>query len=199
MNEPMSDEFQALIFKNRGALLTIPAAILAAFGKPSAFSVTVGIPLALGGELLRCWAVGYSGVTTRGDQVTAPALVTAGPYAHVRNPLYVGNFLTALGFAVAFTGKNSLSQKLALIGSSLATMAAVYATIIPHEEDFLRSQFGEDFERYCERVPPIVPLAEPAPNGSGEWDPSVIADAESKTFATFGAMLAVLALKALKA
>ena len=53
------------------------------------------------------WAVGYSGVTTRGDTVTAPALVTAGPYAYVRNPLYVGNFLTAAGFAIAFTGKNS--------------------------------------------------------------------------------------------
>ncbi|MDP9023763.1 MAG: isoprenylcysteine carboxylmethyltransferase family protein [Candidatus Eremiobacteraeota bacterium] len=194
-----NDELQALIFKNRGALLTIPAVILAAFGKPSAFSVTAGLPLALAGELIRCWAVGYSGVTTRGDAVTAPALVTAGPYAHVRNPLYVGNFLTALGFALAFTGKNSPSQKVGLIGLSLGTMVAVYATIIPHEEAFLLSQFGEDFERYCERVPPLMPLAEPAPDGAGVWDPSVIKDAESKTFATFGAMLAVLAMKALKA
>lgn len=199
MSDVQNAELQALVFKNRGALLTIPAVILAAFGKPSAFGVTVGLPLAIAGELIRCWAVGYSGVTTRGDEVTAPKLVSAGPYAHVRNPLYVGNFLTALGFAIAFTGKNTAAQKLALIGSSLGTMVAVYATIIPHEENFLRSQFGEDFERYCERVPPLVPLAEPARSGVGTWDPSVITEAESKTFATFGAMLAVLALKALKA
>ena len=199
MTDPRTDEVQALVFKNRGALLTIPAAVLAAFGKPSAFSVTVGLPLAIAGELLRCWAVGYSGATTRGDEVTAPKLITAGPYAYVRNPLYVGNFITALGFAVAFTGKNSLAQKIALIGGSLGTMAAVYATIIPHEEQFLSSQFGEEFDRYVERVPPIVPQAEPMPNGQGEWQPSVIRDAESRTFATFGAMLAVLALKALKA
>ncbi|MEO9170371.1 MAG: isoprenylcysteine carboxylmethyltransferase family protein [Candidatus Baltobacteraceae bacterium] len=199
MTDPKNKEMQALVFKNRGALLTIPAAILAVFGKPSAFSVTVGLPVAIAGELIRCWAVGYSGVTTRGDEVTAPKLVTAGPYAHVRNPLYVGNFITALGFAIAFTGKNSLAQKIGLIGTSLGTMAAVYATIIPHEEQFLASQFGEEFDRYCERVPPLAPLAEPAPNGVGEWDPSVIKDAESKTFATFGAILAVLALKALKA
>ena len=198
MTDPRNEEFQALVFKNRGALLSIPAAVLAAFGRPSATSIALGLPVAIAGELIRCWAVGYSGVTTRGDEVTAPKLVTAGPYAHVRNPLYVGNFITALGFAVAFTGKNSFAEKLALVGGSLATMAAVYATIIPHEEQFLRSQFGEAFDRYCERVPPIVPQTEPAPDPQGQWDPGVIKDAESRTFATFGAMLAVLVLKTLK-
>lgn len=199
MTDPRTDEVQALVFKNRGALLTIPAALLAAFGKPSALSITLGLPIAIAGELVRCWAVGYSGVTTRGDKVEAPQLVTAGPYAHVRNPLYVGNFITAVGYAIAFTGKNSFAEKLALIGGSLGTMAGVYATIIPHEEQFLRSQFGEEFDRYCERVPPIVPQVETSQDGKGEWNPSVIKDAESKTFMTFGAMLAVLALKALKA
>jgi protein-S-isoprenylcysteine O-methyltransferase Ste14 len=199
MTDPRNDELQALVFKNRGALLAIPAAILAAFGKPSAASVAIGLPVALAGELIRCWAVGFSGVTTRGDHVEAPRLVTAGPYAHVRNPLYVGNFVTALGFAIAFTGKNSASSKFALLAGSLGTMAAVYATIIPHEEQFLRSQFGEAFDRYCEAVPPLVPQAEPAPDAQGTWDPSVIKDAESRTFATFGAMLAILVLKSLKA
>jgi protein-S-isoprenylcysteine O-methyltransferase Ste14 len=196
--DPRSDELQALVFKNRGALLSIPAVILAAFGKPSAFSIAIGLPVALAGEAVRCWAVGYSGTTTRGDRVTAPELVSAGPYAHVRNPLYVGNFITALGFAFAFTGKNRGVERLALMAASLGTMAAVYATIVPHEEQYLRSQFGEEFDRYCETVPPVVPLTEPAPGGKGTWNPSVIREAESKTFATFGAMLGVLALKALK-
>lgn len=199
MTDPRNDEFQALVFKNRGALLSIPAAILAAFGKPSATGVAVGLPLAIAGELIRCWAVGYSGVTTRGDHVEAPQLITAGPYAYVRNPLYVGNFVTALGFAIAFTGKNSLAQKLALVGGSLGVMAGVYATIIPHEEQFLRAQFGDAFDRYCERVPPLVPQSEPASDAQGTWDASVIRDAESRTFATFGAMLGVLILKTLKA
>ncbi len=199
MIDPRNEEFQALVFKNRGALLAVPAAILAAFGKPSAASVAVGLPVAIAGELIRCWAVGYSGVTTRGDHVEAPKLVTGGPYAHVRNPLYVGNFVTALGFAIAFTGKNAFPTKLALLAGSLGTMAGVYATIIPHEEQFLRSQFGEAFDRYCETVPPLVPQAEPAADPQGTWDPSVIKDAESRTFATFGAMLAVLVLKSLRA
>lgn len=198
MDDTNNDELQALVFKNRGLLLTIPAALLAVFGRPSATGVALGLPLALAGELVRCWAVGYSGVTTRGDAVEAPRLVTAGPYAYVRNPLYVGNFITALGFAVAFTGKNGLAAKLALVGGSLAAMAAVYAIIVPHEEQFLRSEFGEAFERYCERVPPVIPLAQPAQGGEGTWNPSVIRDAESRTFVSFGVMLGLLVLKTLR-
>jgi len=187
---------QAFVFKNRGLLLSLPAGILAAFGKPSAAGIAVGLPLAVAGELIRCWAVGYSGATTRNDAVTAPALVTAGPYAHVRNPLYIGNFLTAAGFAIAFTGKNSPAQRLALVGGSLAAMAAVYATIVPHEERFLRSQFGETFDRYCERVPRVVPQIEPMPDGEGAWNAQTLLTAESKTFALFGAMLAALVVRA---
>jgi protein-S-isoprenylcysteine O-methyltransferase Ste14 len=201
VTDPRSDELKALVFKNRGALLAVPAVLLAAFGKPSAFGITLGLPIALAGELLRCWAVGYSGVTTREDRVIAPELVTAGPYAYVRNPLYVGNFITAAGFAIAFTGGNSFGKSLALIAASLGTMAAVYATIIPHEEQYLRSQFGEPYERYCASVPQIVPALRQAQGDTakGTWKPEVIAKAESNTFLTFGAMLAVLALKALKA
>lgn len=193
------DDVKAFVFKNRGALLAIPAVLLAAFGKPSALSVTLGLPIAFAGELLRCWAVGYSGVTTREDYVVAPELVTAGPYAHVRNPLYAGNFLTAAGFALAFTGGNAFGKRAVLIAASLGTMAAVYAAIVPHEEQYLRSQFGEPYERYCAEVPQIVPSLEPAGEAKGIWKPDVIAKAETNTFLTFGAMLAVLALKALKA
>jgi len=199
MTDPRSDELRALVFKNRGALLSMPALLLAAFGKPSAFSITLGLPLAFAGELVRCWAVGYSGVTTRDDRVIAPELVTAGPYAHVRNPLYLGNFITAAGFALALTGKNAFAQRAALIGASLGTMAALYGMIVPHEEQYLRSRFGQAYERYCEAVPQIVPSARASAEQTGTWKPEAIAHAERNTFLTFGAMLAVLALKALKA
>ncbi|SRR5665213_1756394 len=191
-------QFDAFVFGNRGALLALPAIVLAALGKPSAFSIATGLPLAFAGEAVRMWAVGYSGVTTRGDTVTAPALVTAGPYAYVRNPLYVGNFLTAAGFALAFTGKNSAPVRLALVGGALAAMFGVYAIIVPHEEAYLRETFGEAFEEYVARVPRVVPALEPAEPQAGSYDPDVIGKAESRTWVTFGAMLGVLALKALR-
>ena len=199
MPELPADDFRAFVFKNRGALLAVPAVALAAFGKPSALSVTLGLPLAIAGELIRCWAVGYSGETTRGDEVSAPELVTAGPYAHVRNPLYLGNFVTAAGFAIAFTGKNCAASRTALIAGSLAVMAGVYRTIVPHEEQFLRARFGEAFDEYCDRVPAVVPRFDPMPGGNGRWRAETIKAAESRTFATFGAMLAVLALKSMRA
>ncbi|MGB8267270.1 MAG: isoprenylcysteine carboxylmethyltransferase family protein [Candidatus Velthaea sp.] len=188
----------AFVFARRGELLAVPAAVLALAGKPSAFSIATGLPLAFVGEAIRAWAVGYSGVTTRGSVVEAPRLVTAGPYAYVRNPLYVGNFLTALGFALAFTGKNAALARTALVGLSLATMIGVYAIVVPHEEAFLRKTFGQDFDDYVARVPRVVPAVEPGEPQHGSYDPSVIGKAESRTFVTFGAMLAVLALKARK-
>jgi protein-S-isoprenylcysteine O-methyltransferase Ste14 len=198
VSEASFDErVRAFVFKHRGTLLAIPAAALAIAGKPDVQSAAVGALPALLGELLRCWAVGYSGVTTRGDTVTAPRLVTAGPYAHLRNPLYLGNLITAAGFAVAFTGRNTPGVRAALIAGSLAAMAAVYAIIIPHEERYLRTQFGEAFDRYCARVPRMLPSLRPAPGGEGTWNPAVIREAESRTFLTFGAMALILALKIL--
>lgn len=194
----MNGDFDAFVFGKRGALLTVPAAVLAAFGKPSAFSIAIGLPVAFAGEVVRMWAVGFSGTTTRGDTVTAPALVTAGPYAHVRNPLYVGNFVTAAGFAVAFTGKNSAPVRLALIAGSLGAMLGVYAVIVPHEEGYLRGTFGADFDDYVARVPRVVPALVPSEPQQGSYDPAVIGNAESRTWLTFGVMLAVLALKALR-
>lgn len=193
------DEFRSFVFAKRGALLALPALALAALGKPSAFSVATGLPLAFAGEMLRMWAVGYSGVTTRGDEVTAPALITAGPYAHVRNPLYVGNFVTAAGFALAFTGKNTLPARFVLVAGSLAAMLGVYAVIVPHEEAYLRATFGAQFDDYVARVPRVLPALEPSEPGHGSYDPDVIGKAESRTWVTFGAVLAVLALKALRA
>ena len=193
------DEFRTFVFGQRGTLLALPAVVLAAAGKPSAFSIATGLPLAFLGEAIRMWAVGYSGATTRSDRVTAPSLVTAGPYAYVRNPLYVGNVLTAAGFAVAFTGKNSAAVRAALVAGSLAAIVGVYAVIVPHEEAYLRATFGRAFDEYTERVPPVVPLVEPAEPQHGSYDPDVIPQAESRTFLTFGAMLAVLAFKALRA
>ncbi len=186
-------------FKNRGTLLALPAVVLAAAGKPSTASIALGIPVALAGEALRCWAVGYSGVTTRAGYVTAPALTTAGPYAYVRNPLYVGNFITALGFTLAFTGEMSPAQRLLLAALGLGTMVAVYAAIVPLEEAYLRDTFGEAFDEYVARVPRLVPRTSPATPQAGRYDAAVLARAETRTFLTFGTMLAVLAFKARRA
>ncbi|MBD5606602.1 MAG: isoprenylcysteine carboxylmethyltransferase family protein [Candidatus Eremiobacteraeota bacterium] len=195
-NEPAS--WREFFFKNRGTLLALPAVLLGTFGKPSPRSIGIGVPLALAGEAIRCWAVGYSGVTTRADRVIAPALTTAGPYAYVRNPLYVGNVVTALGFTIAFTGDLSTARRAVLAAAGLGSILGVYAAIVPLEEAYLRRTFGAYFEAYVARVPRIVPRLTPSEPQVGSYDPSVILKAESRTFVTFGAMLVALSVKALR-
>ncbi len=195
-NGVFDEGVRAFVFKHRGTLLAIPALMFVAFGKPSKRSIARGLPLAVAGELLRCWAVGYSGTTTRSDRVTAPELVTAGPYAHVRNPLYLGNLITGLGFAFAFTGGLNRGNRVRMIGLGLGCMVAVYSAIIPLEEAFLARTFGDDYADYQTRVPALRWRVKPALFARGRYDSSVIVAAETRTFATFAAMLVALALKA---
>src|SRR5437868_3363307 len=53
--------------------------------------------LVLGGLALRAWGGGSAGLHTRTDDISAPQLVTGGPFAHVRNPIYLGSIVMAIG------------------------------------------------------------------------------------------------------
>jgi len=92
------------VFRWRGYVLIPSAALVLALCRPTKESFLLGLLVAALGEALRIWGVGYSGTTTRESRVIAPQLVTAGPYAYVRNPLYVGNFITAFGFVIVGCG-----------------------------------------------------------------------------------------------
>jgi len=188
---------RAFVFKHRGALLVPVALALVIFGSPSIASATVGLVVAALGEALRVWAVGYSGLTTRADVVTAPALVTAGPYAIVRNPLYLANTIIALGFWLAFVGRASPLAAAALLAFVLVLVVGVYASIVPLEEAYLAQAFGAPFQRYLQRVPRAIPNGRMLPKGerSGAWRAEVIVRAEIITIAFFAMMLAAVILR----
>jgi protein-S-isoprenylcysteine O-methyltransferase Ste14 len=73
---------------------------------PSALQMSVYLIGLVAAEMLRLFAVGYAGSATRTRGDTVPALVHAGPYRHVRNPLYVANILmyTCAGLVFGFSG-----------------------------------------------------------------------------------------------
>ncbi len=189
--------WQDLVFKNRGALLVSVAAALLVFGRPSLVSAIVGIGIAAMGEALRIWAVGYSGETTRADVVTAAALITAGPYAIVRNPLYLANGIIAIGFWFAFSGDVAWWQAALLLIFTLAAVAGVYGTIIPHEERYLAKVFGPRYSVYMGSVPRILPRGKgmPVKEQAGTWHRSVISRAEVTTLLFFGLMIVAVLLK----
>jgi protein-S-isoprenylcysteine O-methyltransferase Ste14 len=129
--------------------------------RPSAMAWSLA--LVLPGLWLRAYASGY--VKKNAE------LAVTGPYAHTRNPLYLGSMLIAAGFAVAL-----LSWAVAIV---LAVgFAFIYIPVIASEERFLRSAFP-GFDDYCRQVPRLIPRLTPAhvatsgnlPEGSSEVTP----------------------------
>jgi len=91
---------------------------------------------------------GTSGRNTRAQK--AEALNTTGAYSLVRHPLYVGNYLIALGLSFF-----SRTWFLPVI-ISLASLV-YYERIAAREEEFLEEKFGEEFQIWASRVPAVIP------------------------------------------
>jgi len=101
-----------------------------------------GIVLCLVGATLRFWASGYLRKDTR------PAV--GGPYSFVRNPLYLGTYLMALGTALAI-------ENWPLLAAATVLFAIIYHFIILDEETKLQRLFQGAYRDYCENVPRFFP------------------------------------------
>jgi len=77
-------------------------------------------------------------------------LVTDGPYAHTRNPLYLGSAFLAAGFSIA--GRSWWAG--GIVG---AYFAIFYYAVMRNEENDLRARYGELFAEYARRVPLFFP------------------------------------------
>jgi protein-S-isoprenylcysteine O-methyltransferase Ste14 len=111
---------------------------------------SVGTVLVLCGAAFRFWAVRHIGRSARTRSAKAKRLVTTGPYAMTRNPLYFGNMLIGLGACV-------LSELLWIIPIFVALFSFQYVCIIAWEQDLLRQRFGQEYEQYAKRVPAFFP------------------------------------------
>ncbi|HXG50828.1 MAG TPA: isoprenylcysteine carboxylmethyltransferase family protein [candidate division Zixibacteria bacterium] len=111
---------------------------------------TLGAACLVAGGLLRIWAVSHAGRCTRSRRLKAPMLITSGPYALMRHPIYTGNFLIGLGMVV-------LSESIVWIPVFLALFVLLYGALVAAEEEFLSERFGEAFERYRRSVPKYLP------------------------------------------
>lgn len=146
-------DFRQRIFSYR-SYTPIPFLIaMVIFAKPTLLSLAIGFILALIGELIRIWGVGYAGSETRTTgPVGGSKLITAGPYAYVRNPLYVGNMLIYLGFGVMSMALFPFLQILGFI-----YFLVQYYLIVTLEEEYLSRTFGDEYARYYKHVPRFIP------------------------------------------
>ena len=115
--------------------------------------VVLGLLCIILGESIRFWAVSYAGGITRTTTVGAATLCTAGPFAHTRNPLYIGNMLMYNGI-VLIAGANNILAMLMLMWLFFIIQ---YFLIINLEEQTLTRIFGTTYTNYTKNVPRLLP------------------------------------------
>ena len=141
---------------SRQLLAFVLIAWFAAVGEATPLSFAIGAAVVLLGTLARVYASGYI--------LKNHELATSGPYALVRHPLYTGNILIILGFAVAS----------AVWWTALVTAVFFwfyYPTAIEYEDRKLHRIFGEVWEAWSARVPALIPRLAglSAIRGDGSW------------------------------
>lgn len=88
--------------------------------------------------------------------VKSRTLTTKGPYAVVRNPLYLGTLVMTAGMMIAMTCTARPALTALLWAGVGLSFAWIYRVTIKAEEVFLRSTYGQAFEDYCKEVPAIL-------------------------------------------
>jgi protein-S-isoprenylcysteine O-methyltransferase Ste14 len=139
---------QAFAFRHRNLLAALPVVVsFVAVRQPvGPEALVTGATLALLGAALRAWCTLYN----RFAQGERKTLATAGPYAWLRNPLYVGNTLVLSGCALA-------AGPLWLLPLTGAWALGVYDQVVRHEERRLFEKYGEAYREYARGVRRWIP------------------------------------------
>ena len=122
--------------------------------------------LTAAGEAIRLAAVQHIGTISRTRTDRLGPLVRTGPFALVRNPLYIGNILVWVGFA--------LTARLVWMAPVILVLLALeYHAIVKWEEDLLLARRGEEYREYCAEVPRWFPAKNTARRHSATFaDPA---------------------------
>jgi protein-S-isoprenylcysteine O-methyltransferase Ste14 len=151
----MDDKRKTWQRKVRRIPLFIGAFLLVIFAKPQFPGIWTGMVLIFLGEGLRIWAAGH----LQKNEV----LTVTGPYAYVKNPLYIGSIFITAGFCI-------LGNNIYLLAAALFMFCFHY---IPYkkkvEGDRLKKIFGDRFEDYDEKVPDYLPRWTPYSNEKVSW------------------------------
>jgi protein-S-isoprenylcysteine O-methyltransferase Ste14 len=131
--------------------LSITAIILFYFFIPS-FNI-IPFPFNFGGLIIMFCGFALMGITrklfkkhqTNLSIETSSAMITEGPYAKTRNPMYIGMFLILIGIAVCFMNLFSIIMPFGFI-------LTIHFVFIPAEEYLMLEAFGEDYNAYKARV-----------------------------------------------
>lgn len=126
------------------------------------FSLSLGLSLLLVSLAMTVYTHSYMGEAWRSG--VAPGgpqhLITSGPFARMRHPLFVTIAIGQAGFFFALPSLFSLACF--LIGVLVLTVQARF------EEETMARTFGERWSNYAARVPAILPLVGALPDQAGQ-------------------------------
>jgi len=178
-----------VLFRYRSFLpVPLVAVGLLAPGRQTAWGWIAGASLIVIGEVIRLAGVAAAGTVTRRRSRTVKSLVTHGAFAWSRNPLYNGNALIWLGFAVA-------SGVVWFPPLALVLFAIEYHYIVAYEEGVLESIFGAEYLAYKRRTPRWIPRPPLPPVAAGPLGWGEAVRSETSTFLQYIALAAALAIK----
>jgi protein-S-isoprenylcysteine O-methyltransferase Ste14 len=147
--ENMSEAFQEerMTFRKIAQRIRVPAGFLLApllifSAKPTIASLIIGACVSAIGLVIRGWASGF----LRKNQ----ELTTAGPYAHTRNPLYLGTLILGTGIAIS-------SGTLWFVVFFAALYLLIYVPVMLAEAETMRDLFSIEYDHYSKRVPLFLP------------------------------------------
>jgi protein-S-isoprenylcysteine O-methyltransferase Ste14 len=139
--------------------LIIGMVLVVLIAKPTFMSLVIGGIIVSVGELIRMWAAGH---LKRNNE-----LATSGPYAYLRDPLYLGRFFLIIGFCIMAWGYGLLLLPFAL--------GIFFMSYMPrkHKKEMARLEgyFGEKYVKYAASVRSLIPRLTPYPEASkNKWN-----------------------------
>lgn len=147
------NDFRKLVFNYRSYTPLPFLLVMVMFAQPTIMSLAIGFAIIVLGEAIRFWGVSIAGSETRTTgAVGGTYLITNGPFAFVRNPLYVGNMLLYIGVGVM-----SIALFPWLLVIAVVWFYIQYSLIVSKEEEYLAERFGADYEHYRQTVPRFFP------------------------------------------
>ena len=130
---------------------------------------SVGAVLVAAGVAVACWVFRYRSPTAMAASTyvtftklfglvpmvelsgRVEPLVVVGPQKYTRNPLYLGVILATFGWAL-------VGEDTSVLVGAVLLLLLFRLVLIPFEETELRTLFGEQYRKYSDEVPMLIPF-----------------------------------------
>jgi len=183
----------SILFKYRSYTPIPFLLVMIFFENANIWSLIAGFLVVVTGELIRLWGVSWAGSETRTTgHMEGTFLIISGPFAHVRNPLYIGNILIYLGVGIMSYAIFPYLQIFALI-----FFLFQYHYIIKGEEEFLQNKYGHQYTEYKKNVHRFLPRLTPYKSANikqPQFKLKAGLKSESRTFQAIGFVMITIFL-----